>query len=76
MTKTVCDICGCDAKFHCTVPLKVVHDIRDRKNEIKFGEFRTVELTEIDLCDNHAYLLAGFINWLKTAKEGDEFNVL
>lgn len=32
MTKTACDICGNQAKFHCIVPMKNIYNIRENKN--------------------------------------------
>lgn len=75
MTKTVCDICGCDnPKYHCVVPMKISYDIMAQSNV--YGRYINTELKEIDLCWEHGRILAGFLDWLKTAKEGDEFNVL
>ena len=32
MTKTICDICGCDKPvYHCVVPMIVVHEIYGAK---------------------------------------------
>ena len=77
MTKTVCDICRCDnPEYHCIVPMRTIHEIYGGKHLSKFGEFRQVELKEIDLCLEHGMMLAGFLEWLKTAKEGEEYNVL
>lgn len=77
MTKTVCDICGCNnPEYHCVVPMKTVHEIYYANSPFKLGEFHQVELKEIDLCWKHGHILAGFLDWLKTAKEGDEYNVL
>lgn len=75
MTKIVCDICGRDnPKYHCVVPMKVSYDITAQGN--LYERYINTELKEIDLCWEHGHLLAGFLDWLKTAKEGDEFNVL
>ena len=77
MKKIVCDICGCNnPEYHCVVPMKTVHEIYCANSPFKLGEFHQVELKEIDLCWEHGGILAGFLDWLKTAKEGDKFNVL
>lgn len=77
MTKTVCDICGCDnPAYHCVVPMIVVHELYGANHPFKLGEMHQTELKEIDLCWKHGKILAGFLNWLKTAKEGEEYNVL
>ena len=75
MTKTVCDICGCDnPEYHCIVPMKVSYDITGQDK--LYGRYIVTELKEIDLCREHSTILANFLNWLKTAKEGEEYNVL
>lgn len=77
MKKIVCDICGCDnPEYHCVVPMKTVHEIYYVNSPFKLGEFHQVELKEVDLCWEHGGILAGFLDWLKTAKEGDEYYVL
>lgn len=75
MTKTVCDICGCDnVKYRCVVPIKVSYDIMAQDKLC--GRYIDTELKEIDLCWEHGRILANFLEWLKTAKEGDEYDVI
>ena len=55
MTKTVCDICGCDNKtlYRCELPMY-------RKYEMT-----SIELSEVDLCSEHYIMLADFIETMK-----------
>lgn len=74
MTKIVCDVCGCDnVKYHCVVPIEVSYNIMAQDKLC--GRYIDTELKEIDLCWEHGRILANFLEWLKTAKEGDEYNV-
>lgn len=64
MTKTVCDICGCDnAKYCCAVPLYKQYSVEQLG--IKVGEHKKIETTRIDLCNEHYIMLADFIECMK-----------
>lgn len=70
MTKTVCDICGRDnPEYHCVVPMRVIHEIYEANGPFKLGEFRQVELKEIDLCWEHGELLANYLTLLQKENE-------
>lgn len=64
MTKTVCDICGCDnPEYHCVVPMYKRYNMM--KSGVKLGEYKTIELTEVDFCTNHYIMIADFIETMK-----------
>lgn len=64
MTKTVCDICGCDnAKYRCAVPVYKQYNMGQLG--IKVGEDKKIETTRVDLCNEHYIMLADFIELLK-----------
>lgn len=39
MTKTVCDICGCDSTFHCSVPYFNEYKARGGCPEVTLAKF-------------------------------------
>lgn len=64
MTKTVCDVCGCDnPEYHCIVPMYKRYDMM--KNGIKFGERKIITRMEADFYANHCTMLADFIERMK-----------
>lgn len=65
MTKTVCDICGKHEGLmrHCTVPM--YRKCTMERQGVRLGEFTQVEAVEVDLCNNHWFALADFIELLK-----------
>ena len=65
MTKIVCDICSCDnAKYRCAVPMyKKKYNIEQLG--LKVGEYKKIETTQVDLCNEHYIMLADFIECMK-----------
>lgn len=65
MTKTVCDICGCDNKilYHCELPMYKKYVMTSCGKEL--GKFTKIELSEVDLCSDHYIMLADFIKTMK-----------
>lgn len=65
MTKTVCDICGCNNKilYHCELPMYKKCEMTSSGRVI--GEFTKIELSEVDLCSEHYIMLADFIETMK-----------
>ena len=65
MTKTVCDICGCDNKilYHRELPMYKKYVITSCSKELM--EFTKIELSEADLCSDHCIMLADFIETIK-----------
>lgn len=64
MTKTVCDICGCDnAKYRCAVPMYKQYNMEQLG--IKVGEYKKIETIQVDLCSEHYIMLADFIETMK-----------
>lgn len=61
MTKTVCDICGCDATFHCTVPYFNEYKVGGGCSKVVLAKFSQLEVVDFDLCNEHASMLANFI---------------
>lgn len=61
MTKTVCDICGRDSTFHCSVPYFNEYKARGGCPEVTLAKFIQLELVDFDLCNEHASMLADFI---------------
>ena len=65
MTKTVCDICGCDSTFHCSVPYFNEYKARGGCPEVTLAKFTQLELVDFDLCSTHASMLANFIRLME-----------
>ena len=65
MTKTVCDICRCDNKilYHCKLPMYKMYQMTSCGKVL--GEFTKIELSEVDLCNEHYIMLADFIETMK-----------
>lgn len=65
MTKTVCDICGCDNKilYHCELPIYKKYEMISSGKVV--GEFTKIEISEVDLCSEHCIMLADFIETMK-----------
>lgn len=64
MTKTVCDICGCDkAEYCCAVPIYKQYNMEQLG--IKVGEYKKIETTQVDFCNEHYIMLADFIECMK-----------
>ena len=59
MTKTVCDICGCDANNQYTVPIWSNFDIDGIMYSIPICA--KIQTVKIDLCENHEKEIANFI---------------
>lgn len=66
MTKTVCDICGSEkVRYNCNLPIITVNYIKGGCPEKILSKFNSLEICNVDLCEEHAYLIAGFIETLK-----------
>lgn len=65
MTKTACDICGCDNKilYHYKLPMYKKYTVTSCGK--KLGEFTKIEISEVDLCSEHYIMLADFIECIK-----------
>lgn len=64
MTKTVCDICGRDnPKYRCAVPMYKKYNMEQLG--IKVGEYKKIETTQVDLCNEHYIMFADFIETMK-----------
>lgn len=66
MTKTVCDICGCDARNQYTVP--IWSDFETNGIGITFPRDTNIQLIKIDLCKKHEKEVADFIAMLLGSK--------
>lgn len=64
MTKTVCDICGCDKAEYCCV-VSIYKQYNMEQLGIKVGEYKKIETIRIDLCSEHYIMLADFIKTMK-----------
>ena len=65
MTKTVCDICGCDNKtlYRCELPMYRKYEMTSCGQVL--GELTKIELSKVDLCSEHYTMLADFIETMK-----------
>lgn len=65
MTKTVCDICGCDNKilYCCELPMYRKYQMTLCGKAL--GGFPKIELSKVDLCSEHYIMLADFIETMK-----------
>lgn len=61
MTKTVCDICGCDSTFHCSLPYFNEYKAEGGRPKVTYAKFTQLESVDFDLCAMHASMLANFI---------------
>lgn len=59
MTKTVCDICGCESNNQYTIPIWSNFDTNGiMRNVPNYAKIQTVK---IDLCEKHEKKIANFI---------------
>ena len=65
MTKIVCDVCGCDATFHCTVPCFNEYKAEGGCPKVTLAKFSQLEVVDFDLCNEHASMLANFIRCME-----------
>lgn len=65
MTKTVCDICGCDAPVfhHCKLPIYRKYQTTLCGEVV--NEYSKIELVNVDLCSEHYIMIADFIETIK-----------
>ena len=53
MTKTVCDVCGSDAIFHCTVPYFNEYKAEGGCPKVTLAKFSQLEVVDFDLCNEN-----------------------
>lgn len=61
MTKTVCDICGHNSAFHCSIPYFHEYKAEGGCPKVTLAKFSQLEVVDFDLCDEHASMFANFI---------------